>query len=282
MGTKSFQRERRFLCGTSKNAANYQEVEIYPMNGTEQSRTLDQELARAADLRRSSSKAQQNQNAKNARRLFRQLVNTNFTEEDTHTTQTYAPEYRPETEEQAWADFRNFYRHIKEKCRARGLPKPECLAVMEWAEEDPDTGQKAVAPHFHTILRCDLTRDEIESCWHRKGVRLGRVNTDRLQMDKNSLEALANYMLKYPKRKHRYFRSRGIKNPITPPPADGKWTRRQVQKICTDGRLYDPEFWAKKYPGWDLNEASASYNEFMGWHISLKLRRRGPCRGNRH
>lgn len=45
MGTKSFQRERRFLCGTSKNAANYQEVEIYPMNGTEQSRTLDQELA---------------------------------------------------------------------------------------------------------------------------------------------------------------------------------------------------------------------------------------------
>ena len=157
MGTKSFQRERRFLCGTSKNAANYQEVEIYPMNGTEQSRTLDQELARAADLRR-SSKAQQNQNAKNARRLFRQLVNTNFTEEDTHTTQTYAPEYRPETEEQAWADFRNFYRHIKEKCRARGLPKPECLAVMEWAEENPDTGQKAVAPHFHTILRCDLTR----------------------------------------------------------------------------------------------------------------------------
>lgn len=281
MGTKSFQRERRFLCGTSKSAANYQEVEIYPMNGTEQSRTLDQELARAADLRR-SSKAQQNQNAKNARRLFRQLVNTNFTEEDTHTTQTYAPEYRPETEEQAWADFRNFYRHIKEKCRARGLPKPECLAVMEWAEENPDTGQKAVAPHFHTILRCELTRDEIESCWHRKGVRLGRVNTDRLQMDKNSLEALANYMLKYPKRKHRYFRSRGIKNPITPPPADGKWTRRQVQKICTDGRLYDPEFWAKKYPGWDLNEAGASYNEFMGWHISLKLRRKGPCRGNRH
>ena len=154
--------------------------------------------------------------------------------------------------------------------------------MMEWAEENPDTGQKAVAPHFHTILRCELTRDEIESCWHRKGVRLGRVNTDRLQMDKNSLEALANYMLKYPKRKHRYFRSRGIKNPITPPPADGKWTRRQVQKICTDGRLYDPEFWAKKYPGWDLNEAGASYNEFMGWHISLKLRRRGPCRGNRH
>lgn len=149
-------------------------------------------------------------------------------------------------------------------------------------KENPDTGQKAVAPHFHTILRCELSRDEIESCWHRKGVRLGRVNTDRLQMDKNSLEALANYMLKYPKRKHRYFRSRGIKNPITPPPADGKWTRRQVQKICTDGRLYDPEFWAKKYPGWDLNEASASYNEFMGWHISLKLRRRGPCRGNRH
>ena len=148
MGTKSFQRERRFLCGTSKNAANYQEVEIYPMNGTEQSRTLDQELARAADLRR-SSKAQQNQKRQERPAAVPPAGKYQLHRGRHPHTQTYAPEYRPETEEQAWADFRNFYRHIKEKCRAQGLPKPECLTVMEWAEENQTPGKKPL-PHTST------------------------------------------------------------------------------------------------------------------------------------
>lgn len=273
MAKKTFQRERRFLCGKTRAAANYQEIEIYQMSDSEESRTLDKELSSPADLRR-SSEAQRRQNDKNARRHFRQLVNTNFGPEDTHTVATYAPELRPASAEEAWKDFRNFWRHIKTRCRQAGLIPPECLAVMEWQEADEESGRKPVAPHFHILLKCGLSRDEIESCWHRKGKRLGRINSDRLQLDRSSLEALANYMMKYPNRKHRYFRSRGIRNPITPPPADGKWTRRQVHRICTDGRLYDPAFWAKKYPGWELNESCASYNDYTGWHISLKMRRR--------
>ena len=57
---------------------------------------------------------------------------------------------------------------------------------------DPDTGQKAVRFHHHVILKCQLTRDEIEGCWVRKKKRMGTTNADRLQMDKSSLEALAN------------------------------------------------------------------------------------------
>ena len=224
---------------------------------------------------RGTPPAQAAHNAKAARRWFHRLAVTNFTKADTHTTLTYAADLRPETPEQAWRDLRNFMRHIRDRCRAAGLDKPECLAVMEWQEADPDAGQKAVAPHFHVLLRCGLSRDEIEACWHRKGVRLGRANADRLQLDKGSLEALANYMMKHPNRKHRYYRSRGIRNPVMPPPRDGRYTRRQVERLAKDSALlHSPEYWARRYPGWELNEASANYNDFLGWSISLKLRRR--------
>lgn len=269
-------RERRYICGRNRRAAQYQEVEIYQLPTEAMGRERDKEHARPPAFR-GTPKAQADHNAKNARRWFHRLAVSNFTEKDLHVTLTYAPENRPASAEEAWRDFRNWLRHLRDACRAAGLPKPECLAVMEWQEADPDTGQAAVVPHFHVLLRCGLDRDTIEGCWHRKGTRLGLANADRLKLDKGSLEALANYMLKYPKRKHRYFRSRGIVNPVMPPPRDGRYTRHQVARIAADAtRLNDAAYWARKYPGWQLIEASAQYNDFLGWSISLKLyRRRG-------
>lgn len=275
-------RERRYICGRNRRAAQYQEVEIYQLPTDAAGRARGKEHARPPAFR-GTPKAQADHNAKNARRWFHRLAVSNFTEKDLHITLTYAPENRPASAEEAWRDFRNWLRHLRDACRAAGLPKPECLAVMEWQEADPDTGQAAVVPHFHVLLRCGLDRDTIEGCWHRKGARLGLANADRLKLDKGSLEALANYMLKYPKRKHRYFRSRGIVNPVMPPPRDGRYTRRQVARIAADAtRLNDAAYWARKYPGWQLIEASAQYNDFLGWSISLKLyRRRGGERETR-
>lgn len=269
-------RERRYICGRNRRAAQYQEVEIYQLPTDAAGRARDKEHARPPAFR-GTPKAQADHNAKNARRWFHRLAVSNFTEKDLHVTLTYAPENRPASAEEAWRDFRNWLRHLRDACRAAGLPKPECLAVMEWQEADPDTGQAAVVPHFHVLLSCGLDRDTIEGCWHRKGARLGLANADRLKLDKGSLEALANYMLKYPKRKHRYFRSRGIVNPVMPPPRDGRYTRRQVARLAADAaRLNDYAYWARRYPGWQLIEASAQYNDFLGWSISLKLcRRRG-------
>lgn len=111
----------------------------------------------------------------------------------------------------------------------------------------PITGQtavKAVRFHHHVILKCQLTRDEIEGCWVRKKKRMGTTNADRLQMDKSSLEALANYLMKYPKRKHRWRRTRGIRDPILPTPNDSKYTRRGIERIAKDPtKLHSPEFW---------------------------------------
>lgn len=272
---KTYQRERRYLCGRSPRSAQYQEVEIYPLPTRDGlGRELDRQNSKPPAFR-GTPPAQAAHNAKQARRWFHRLAVTNFTANDTHTTLTYAAEHRPADADAAWRDFRNFLRHLRDRCKAAGVDKPECLAVMEWQEADTDTGQKAVAPHFHVLLRCELGRDEMEACWHRKGERLGRANTDRLQLDKASLEALANYMMKNPNRKHRYYRSRGIRNPIMPPPRDGRYTRRQVARLATDSALlHSPDYWARKYPGWELNEASAHYNDYLGWSISLKMRRR--------
>lgn len=276
---RCYQREKRIICGRSKKTAKYQEVKIYPMTGTEACREYDRGVGRKP---RGTPEAQKKHNAKAAREFYRQLVNTNFTPADTHSTLTWADEYLPSSVEQAERDYTNFLRHATTKCKARGLPKPEALAVIEYREADPETGQRPVRFHIHVLMRCGLTRDEIENCWHRKGQRLGRANADRLQMDKESLEALASYLLKYTNRKHRWKRTRGIKSPIVAEPRDGKYTRRQVERIAKDSAiLHSPEFWARKYPGWELNEAEATYNEFTGWYISLKMRRRngGAPRG---
>lgn len=277
---RTYQRERRYLCGKSSRTARYQEVEIYPLPTRDgRGRDLDRENAKPPAFR-GTPKAQANHNAKTARQWFHRLAVSNFTENDTHTTLTYASENRPDSPEDAWRDFRNFMRHLRDVCRAAGLEKPECLAVMEWQDADPDTGQAAVVPHFHVLLHCELDRDAIEGCWHRKGARLGRANADRLQLDKGSLEALANYMMKNPKRKHRYYRSRGIVNPVMPPPRDNRYSRRQVTKLATDSALlHSAEYWARKYPGWELNEATARYNDYLGWSISLKLYRRRSGKG---
>lgn len=42
---KSFYRERRHVCGKTIASAKYQEVDIYPMTGTDASRAYDKETA---------------------------------------------------------------------------------------------------------------------------------------------------------------------------------------------------------------------------------------------
>lgn len=266
------QRERRFICGRTRQEAQYQEIEIYTVGTGEHGRKREREITTGPPFSGKNPEKWDGHNAARARKWFTRLVNTNFTEKDTHTVATYSDETLPEDEKQAGKDVDNFLRHLRDKCARKGLDRPEAIIVTEYQDENRETGQKAVRFHHHILLRCQLTRDEIESCWNRKGRRLGRVNSDRLQMDKSSLEALANYLLKYTNRKHRWKRTRGIVDPITPRPNDSKYTRRGIEKIATDpAKLNDPAFWEKKYPGWALSEAHATYNEFWGWAITLKL-----------
>ncbi len=268
------QRERRFICGKTRNDAKYQEVEIYTVGTGEAGRRRELEIATGPPFKGKSPEKWDGHNAARARKWFTRLVNTNFSEADTHVTATYADEYLPPNPQQAARDVTNFLRHLQARCRQKGLPRPEAVAVTEYQDADPETGKKPVRYHHHILLRCGLSRDEIENCWHRRGKRLGRVNADRLQMDKQSLAALASYLLKYTNRRHRWRRTSGIVDPITPRPNDNKYTRRGIERIATDASLlHDPDFWAKKYPGWCLSEAAAVHNDYWGWAITLKMHR---------
>lgn len=265
---KTVQRERRYVCGQTKQNAVYQEIEIYTVGTDQKSRQREKQKVTPVPFRGKNPEHWDGHNAKRARKWFIRLLNTNFTEADTHTSLTYSDEFLPKTEEEADRDISNFLRRLRTKCKARGLPAPEAITVTEHQDADPDTGQKAVRFHHHVILKCQLTRDEIEGCWVRKKKRMGTTNADRLQMDKSSLEALANYLMKYPKRKHRWRRTRGIRDPILPTPNDSKYTRRGIERIAKDPtKLHSPEFWEKKYPGWKLKEAQ-SVNKALNFNPS--------------
>ena len=263
-----FVREQRHVCGD-----NYMEIDLYPISEREKGASL------SAKRRQASSRIQQNLNARNARRYFIQLLNANFTESDIHWTGTYDDAHLPDSIEQADHDLELFLRRVRSQSRKRGLPAPRFIAVTEWREEGD--GLPAVRVHHHVVLSCGLSRDELERLWYRgkDKERLGITNADRLQFDRESLERLANYLTKYTNRKRRWRQSRGLEKPQRPRPNDGKYTRRQLERLVTSGAVFDSEFWRRKYQGWEINEITPIQNDVTKeWSIYLKLRRTVPRR----
>ena len=269
MGTRCrFVREQRHVCGD-----NYMEIDLYPISEREKGASL------SAKRRQASSRIQQNLNARNARRYFIQLLNANFTESDIHWTGTYDDAHLPDSIEQADHDLELFLRRVRSQSRKRGLPAPRFIAVTEWREEGD--GLPAVRVHHHVVLSCGLSRDELERLWYRgkDNERLGITNADRLQFDRESLERLANYLTKYTNRKRRWRQSRGLEKPQRPRPNDGKYTRRQLERLVTSGAVFDSEFWRRKYQGWEINDITPIQNDVTKeWSIYLKLRRTVPRR----
>ena len=269
MGTRCrFVREQRHVCGD-----NYMEIDLYPISEREKGASL------SAKRRQASSRIQQNLNARNARRYFIQLLNANFTESDIHWTGTYDDAHLPDSIEQADHDLELFLRRVRSQSRKRGLPAPRFIAVTEWREEGD--GLPAVRVHHHVVLSCGLSRDELERLWYRgkDKERLGITNADRLQFDRESLERLADYLTKYTNRKRRWRQSRGLEKPQRPRPNDGKYTRRQLERLVTSGAVFDSEFWRRKYQGWEINDITPIQNDVTKeWSIYLKLRRTVPRR----
>ena len=263
-----FVREQRHVCGD-----NYMEIDLYPISEREKGASL------SAKRRQASSRIQQNLNARNARRYFIQLLNANFTESDIHWMGTYDDAHLPDSIEQADHDLELFLRRVRSQSRKRGLPAPRFIAVTEWREEGD--GLPAVRVHHHVVLSCGLSRDELERLWYRgkDKERLGITNADRLQFDRESLERLANYLTKYTNRKRRWRQSRGLEKPQRPRPNDGKYTRRQLERLVTSGAVFDSEFWRRKYQGWEINDITPIQNDVTKeWSIYLKLRRTVPRR----
>ncbi len=261
---KNFIREKKIYCG------DYLEVDIIPM-----SESRLQKGKRSKKVKVSAPK-QKNINDKNARRYFVQLVNANFGRKDIHLTLTYDDEHMPLTVEEAEKYIQSFLERLRPAMKAIGIELKYVL-VTEYVEGDEE---KKVRMHHHMIINKGIDRDQLESMWCKtqKGRKkkdyepeyLGRVNADRLQPDKNGLEALAMYLTKRPNRKKRWSSSRNLKKP-TMRTNDTKYSKRKIEKIAKEPPNKD--YWERQYPGYMYTEIKVEYNDITGWSIYLKLRK---------
>ena len=212
---KQYIREQKTICGDS-----YAEVDFCWITEREH------RAGPRGKKQFASSLAQQKRNRERSARLLVQLLNTNFDQRGFALTLTYEDMWLPDDDEAAWKDVYNYLKRVRRWLTRKNWQDAtpiKWVCVTENQEADPANGLKEVRYHHHMVLQVDgLTaahraalRDALEDLWctGRSREPLGTVNADRLQPEHDSLEGLAKYMLKYPRRRKSWHASRGLKRP---------------------------------------------------------------------
>lgn len=271
---RSFIREKKIYCGD-----RYREVDIFSYTDTQK---LSSGRGKRSKKVRESEPKQKNLNDKNTRRYFIQTANLNFGSdpEALHVTATYSAKYLPDTVEEAEREITNYLRRVQYRRQKDGLPPLKYMLVTAYTTKR--NSEKPVRIHHHIIMSGGLERDVVEELWRKrkrkgqkKGDRIGFCNADRLQSDENGIAALCNYLVKQSGGKKRWTSSHNLERPYSRT-NDGKYNHRQIEKWARErpGR----EFWEKKYPGWTPTDEDYGiqyeYNDFTGWSIYLKLRKK--------
>lgn len=273
-----FIREKKIDCRM------YREVDIIP-------RTNNAERAakgKRGKRHKVTEPKQKDLNEKNARRYLTQLGNGNFGKGDLHVTCTYSDGNLPETVEEAEKTVGNYLRRLAYRRKKKGLEPLKYILVTEYGFKKGDLNQiRPTRIHHHVIMNGGLDRDEVEMMWtadrinwrayerdpegHADTVeRLGWCNADRLQPNENGIEALCNYVTKNPNGKKRWSSSRNLIRPVEQPPADHKYTRRQVERLAKSPDQ-GKDFFQRAFPGYTIREIRPEYYEQTGWHIYLKM-----------
>ncbi len=282
---KVFVREKKIYCGKY-----YREVDIY--NYTDiQHRAV---RGKRSKKQKESEPKQKNLNDKNARRYLIQLGNLNFGAEPDalSVTLTYDKYNLPSSVEEAEKEVRNYLRRMAYKRKKDGLPPLKYILVTAFRSDKEDE-EKPVRIHHHLIINGGIDRNKVEAMWTHKRInwakfdkdekykqqvykeQLGYANADRLQPNENGITALCSYMTKQPNNKKRWSSSQNLEKP-TSRTNDYKYRRTHVERLAKERP--SREYWEKKYPGWTLtdgdNGVRYEYNEFTGWSIYLKLRKK--------
>lgn len=284
-------REQKTICGKE-----YMEVDLLNVSPAEHRASVRKKKEFASSL------AMQRCNERYSKRKLQWMVAENFTERKNQTWlvhMTYSDEWLPYYDEDAennvtnWLDKMNrrqakkYAAAIRENPANPGgvLPKVKYITVTEHQREDKDKGLKEVRYHHHTILECDLSIDEIKSCWGtgrgKNWESLGLVKCDRAEFDKGSLEAYCEYITKNQKRTRRWRQSQGLRKPTLPRPNDTRYTPRKLAEAAT---MYidDRKFWEDRYGMLKLGDGSARQYAFVGaearyneitaeWHVIAKF-----------
>lgn len=251
-----------------------------------------------------STKEQAEYNRRQAEKKIVRLVNANFGEDDYFMHPTYEPAKAPQSEKEARRDIVNYLRRVKTR-RASELRKINkalaavkthvlncrtmrfCQATLAELKkkrrklEEPlkyvyviekqtyKTGIYAGRNnwHFHLFITGGLSDKMLESMWT-NGL---RTNANNFQPEKFGPEAAAKYMAKDPQGSKRFVCSHNLKKPSTPPPKDGKISRRGVEKLAKE-RVDDREYWEKRYKGYRFIKCYARHNNYNGhWYVSVVM-----------
>lgn len=243
------------------------EVEFYAVSA-------DGRLYTRGKKKRVSRAVQKKLNDKNARKKLRRLIETNFTaEEDYYCTFTYTDSEMPETYEACKRDLNNFFKRVRRARKKAGLPDLKYIYVIE-----RKVSRKTGIPRFHVhlIINGGLKRKEIKKLWGKGDIK----KVEELQEGANGFEAITKYFYKewnnelLPDNRKRYTPSRNLKQPKEPPPKDGVFKMRYLEKLCKQ-RIDDADFWERRYKGRRFIGAEAVYNEDYGtWALSVTMRKR--------
>lgn len=270
----SYIREKAIYCGN-----RYKEIDIYSYTDA-QKRAAGQGMR--SKRKKVSEPKQKNLNEKNSRRYFIQTANLNFGNDPQalHVSATYCNAYLPENLEAAEREVGLYLRRIQYTRKKQGLSPLKYMLVTA-CTTNRETGEP-VRLHHHIIMNGGLDRNIVEDLWRKRkrkgekqGDSIGYCNADRLQGETNGISALCTYLAKQAGGKKRWSSSRNLQRPSYST-SDGKFTRRQVEKWAKERP--GKEFWERKYPGWTLTDSdygiAYEYNQFTGWSIYLKLKRK--------
>lgn len=286
-------REKRTLSGPLL------EVDIYPVWSD------GRRVPTREPKTKKSSEAQQKYNKTQAMLKVVRLVNANFDRTDYWMHQTYIPEYAPADAAQAKKDMTNYIRRVRarrEKALAECCEKlRDALAALEQMPDNAflqdavkqlkkkrkklkrplkyiyvierqvyKTGKYAglVNWHFHLFISGGLDDKTMEELWP-AGI---GANCDNFQPDRFGPEAAAKYMSKDPQGNRRFGCSRNLTRPAAKT-RDGRYTRRQVEKIATQ-RVDEASWWEKKYPGYRFLRTFCRWNEYnSNWYVTAVMYR---------
>ena len=242
----------------------------YPIWDTATRRDAEAKLTKAKE-RKGTTDAQRKLNARKAEEKLVQLINANFVAGDHLVTCTYAQGKEPPDLSTAQKHMRNYMARVKRLCRRRGLPDPEYVYVTEVTQSN----RWGVRYHHHMVMRCALTREEVETMWIKSH---GICNTKQAQRLKEGLTGWAKYLAKQVcstnpgskavelyATKHRWAASKGLKIPQATE-ADKKISRRRVEKIAQDIQR-DPDLarlhMEACYPGYEVLEMTVKTSDWV-------------------
>lgn len=224
------------------------------------------------------------------------LINENFDGNDNILTITFAPEFAPQSEDEARNLLINYIRRLK-RFRLK-----ELIQVTQALETLPDTKaladqrkalelkkKKLSAPfkyfyviekvtyqrgkykgknnwHYHLLLTGGVDRKDLENMWS-YGI---RCNAGRFQPERFGPEAMAKYMMKDPQGSKRFACSRNMDRSYKNPKIKkSKLSPCGLEKIAKQ-RCDDREYWEKRYKGYRFLRCYSRYNEYNGhWYVSV-------------